>query len=423
MTWNSRIIINILVYLLAFLVFPPEVFAEEVKLRPENFTHLTIEDGLPQNNVRCIEEDQYGFLWLCTGDGLVRYDGYDFELVTEGTDGSRISNTIVRSILADGDNLWIGTDNGLNRFDLEEGTFENINLYIDGDKSFKHIRSLLKIADGELWVGTREGVLKLDYSNNQRFVSILNSTINAREMVLYKEKVIVADYGKGLIEINSKNNDLITEKSFIGKSANNIININIFNNKVYVSTYGNGLYVLDLNLDLIKRLERCKVNNSNCISSNYVFFAKEYNNQVWIGSQNGINIIDKDSDETIKSFQLTSLIRNKYISDSIISSHFTDNSLWFGLRPGGLVKYRLALDGINFYLTKHDTHKTSSPISDRSVYAIARNSKSIFAGTYNGLFRVNHSNNNLEPLLSVNAKLRESSLRISSMCLRDDSTL
>ncbi len=69
MTMSSQIIINILVYLLAFLISPTEILAEELKLRPENFTHLTIEDGLPQNTLRCIEEDQHGFLWLCTGDG------------------------------------------------------------------------------------------------------------------------------------------------------------------------------------------------------------------------------------------------------------------------------------------------------------------------------------------------------------------
>ena len=74
MTWNSQKIKSLILIPILFLVSISGYSADDLDLQAENFTHLTIEDGLPQSNVRCIEEDQYGFLWLCTCDGLVRYD-------------------------------------------------------------------------------------------------------------------------------------------------------------------------------------------------------------------------------------------------------------------------------------------------------------------------------------------------------------
>ena len=48
--------------------------------RKIRFEHITIEQGLSQNSIICILQDDYGFLWFCTEDGLNRYDGYQFKV-------------------------------------------------------------------------------------------------------------------------------------------------------------------------------------------------------------------------------------------------------------------------------------------------------------------------------------------------------
>ena len=56
--------------------------------------HFTVEDGLPENSVRCIEKDSYGNYWICTVFGLVRYDGYEFENILKDRNGVEIQRSV-----------------------------------------------------------------------------------------------------------------------------------------------------------------------------------------------------------------------------------------------------------------------------------------------------------------------------------------
>ena len=98
------------------------------------FTHLTEEDGLCGNVVRCIYEDKKGTIWL-SGDankegmnrtesgGLCRYDGKSF---TRFTTKDGLSNIEIWTIVEDNDgNIWVGTRGGLFRYHSPSGRFIN----------------------------------------------------------------------------------------------------------------------------------------------------------------------------------------------------------------------------------------------------------------------------------------------------------
>jgi signal transduction histidine kinase/ligand-binding sensor domain-containing protein/CheY-like chemotaxis protein len=419
MILKIQILIKIILLQLLLLIPLLDTFADDLKLRAENFTHFTIEDGLPQNNVRCIEEDQYGILWLCTSDGLVRYDGYEFESISEGADGSRISSIVVREVLADGDNLWIATERGLSLFDLKNGSFKSIKLNIDTNNP-ESIRSLIKVGN-ELWIGTKFGIYILAYADNQILnIFKLEQEILARKMILVGEKVIVSNYGKGLIEINIKNKKISRMKIFEGKYSNNIIDLNYYNEKLFISTAGDGLIVLDNKWDIIKKLRMCESSQIKCISDNFLLFAEIYNNEFWIGTQNGINILDPLTFIVKEVVYLTSYIENKYISDSVKSIHFSSSNIWLGLNPGGLIEYEISYEGIDYYLSGSSIGKYNS---DSSVYSIARNELNTYIATYKGLFTIEENVNILQPVISVNEQLKGDSIRIGFLCFIDKSNL
>src|SRR5271170_7731713 len=72
-------------------------------------------EGLPQDTIRAITQTSDGYLWVGTDEGLARFDGYDFVTFTKD-DGSLPSTTITALAAGKDGTLWIGTPNGLSRY-------------------------------------------------------------------------------------------------------------------------------------------------------------------------------------------------------------------------------------------------------------------------------------------------------------------
>src|SRR5580692_10214640 len=104
-------------------------------------------EGLPQDTIRAITQTSDGYLWLGTEEGLARFDGYDFITFTKG-DGSLPSNSIT-ALAADKDgSLWIGTPDGLSHYaNRRFTTFKTADGLPDNT-----IASLLVDHSGTLWI-------------------------------------------------------------------------------------------------------------------------------------------------------------------------------------------------------------------------------------------------------------------------------
>jgi ligand-binding sensor domain-containing protein len=136
------------------------------------FQHLGSEQGLPQNSVRRILQDHFGYLWFGTEDGLARFDGYGFTVFRhDPQDSTSLSNSYITVLLEDRTGtLWIGTNGGgLNRFDRAKGTFTHYknNSTDSASLSDNNVRSLLEDRAGTMWVGTfGNGLNRFDRTKN-----------------------------------------------------------------------------------------------------------------------------------------------------------------------------------------------------------------------------------------------------------------
>ena len=110
--------------LLPFLL----LFALTAQAQPHRyFSHFTEKDGLSDNNIQCLLRDQQGYLWVGTTNGLNRYDGYNFRQYLPDTRQAQrtVSNESINDIKQDSDGfIWLATSNGLNRYDPRTETFK-----------------------------------------------------------------------------------------------------------------------------------------------------------------------------------------------------------------------------------------------------------------------------------------------------------
>lgn len=129
------------------------------------FRHFSVEDGLSSNSVRAIMQDRYGFMWLGTDDGLNRYDGTTikvYNLNPKGTDD------YISSLYDTTDNIWVGTENGVYVFDYETESFEPFKaLTVQGDSIKSNVNHIAEDRDGNLWFSTvGQGIFKYNVSKH-----------------------------------------------------------------------------------------------------------------------------------------------------------------------------------------------------------------------------------------------------------------
>ncbi|NJM94468.1 MAG: hypothetical protein HC842_07240, partial [Cytophagales bacterium] len=126
------------------------------------FSRIGPEHGLPHTNINDIIQDDFGFLWLGTSAGLVRYDGYDF-ITYRRELGHEASGTFEVVQIEKGDScFWLHVRNeGLFRFSLYDETFTHIDLPdgLGGHQAWSVIEDLHRDMKGRLWVGTRNGLV------------------------------------------------------------------------------------------------------------------------------------------------------------------------------------------------------------------------------------------------------------------------
>ena len=125
-----------------------------------HFDRLDINDGLSQNTVTSIIQDDKGFMWFGTKDGLCRYDGKSFKtFMHDPRLTAGLGNSLIKRLVQDhGHRIWVGTDSGLYIYDPETEHFSSVPLYAaDGKPVTKPISILDCDREGRVWIVVENG--------------------------------------------------------------------------------------------------------------------------------------------------------------------------------------------------------------------------------------------------------------------------
>jgi signal transduction histidine kinase/ligand-binding sensor domain-containing protein len=314
------------------------------------FENITTQNGLSHNKVNCIVQDKRGFVWLGTNDGLNRYDGTRFTVYknTPGTT-TTISGNIITDLFEDEQQiLWIATaDGGLTRYDYRLEPAKQFRQFknLPGDSSSIPVNIINKIVQdtaGYLWLATSGFyVLRFD-KKAERFVSPIKSgTRTVLALTLRESNVLWAGrQGGGLLYINpskltysmdARYNDLYT------KTLPHVTVLSLFTDSKKNTWFGSWDKVL-FKYDQESQSEICyQADNREFSFQNdeILSFAESKSGLIWMGGRTkGLHIYDPATDEFRNYLHDPS--KGGSIADNQVNCVFIDKSglVWLGTNLG-----------------------------------------------------------------------------------------
>lgn len=407
-----------------------------------NFKNITSEDGLSQGTVETIIQDDQGYIWLGTNDGLCRYNGYEFKIYKhdEELENSITNNYIVDIKQDNSGNIWVGTANGLSKIDTKTdlitnynmndeekslshynigdilitksgdvlvGTSDGLNIYNekkdefyrifnkDSDLSSQFIRSLTEDENQNIWVATNNGIDKIDIKNNKNIISFktghgkFDISENDIYVVRYDPKGYIwagaLKEGLNRIDINTNEvkqykNDYRDEKSLPGNYVKDILRDSSGN--LWVGT-DNGLAKYNEQTENFATYKNKIYDKTSLVNDEVFSIQEDESGLIWVGTYAGISMFDPNTN--IEHYKKDPFDENS-ISDNSIHGIYEDKDglLWVGTNSKGVN----VINRKN-YNVKH-LNKTSKdyPISDDNINDIVGIDNKIFIATKNGLNEV-----------------------------------
>lgn len=136
-----------------------------------NYYNITKGNGLSSNKTHSSIQDNRGYMWFATENGLNRYDGKQFIIYRTQNTRQTIENNQIRCLYIDSQEfIWIGTDGGgLTRYDYYQDTFRTYRHHPNDTTSLvqDQIRAIAEDSQGRLWIGTKKGLSLYNYETEQ----------------------------------------------------------------------------------------------------------------------------------------------------------------------------------------------------------------------------------------------------------------
>jgi len=294
-------------------------------------------DGLSFNNINCSVQDNKGFLWFGTWDGLNRFDGHEFKIFrTDDKQAKAIGNNFISALyVGHTDTLWVGTHNGLWKYDAVDETFTRLNFtftkwiasitddrrgnlwMICNDQLVKYnltsgayhffdqyyCTSLMTASNGDIWVGTNRGyMLCYDVQTNSctRF-SVPSTTPQAAPARINKllfidgETMFVGTEHDGLKRFEPKTGNF--SDVFLQSPDRTTISVTDIlqsgANEYWISTT-KGIYVYNLKSGKKRLLSRNDKEPNSLSDNNIKDLQVDREGGIWIGCKySGINYFNK----------------------------------------------------------------------------------------------------------------------------------
>ncbi len=354
---------------------------EDIYSQSYYFKHYQVENGLSNNTVLCSIQDNHGFMWFGTKDGLNRFDGYSFKVFRHDADDKQsIVENYVRGLYKDDNGcIYAGTSNGVSRYNEVQENFTTIVTtnnsvrematdtagnfwFVDGttlkcinkktkviniynNEKYGDINTICRTKDGTLWMATTSGLLKKYNAATNSFYDFNMFSHSPKTSQQWIEKIyattdnniLVGTLNHGFKIFNLK------DSSYTDIIARNADSTEIFVRDFLQSAPGeywiateSGIFIYNNQTKKIINLKK-HYNNPYSISDNAIYsLCKDKEGGIWSGTYfGGINYFPEQYYSFEKYFPDYS---KNAISGNAVREICEDmnGNMWIGTEDGGL---------------------------------------------------------------------------------------
>ncbi|WP_152285654.1 hybrid sensor histidine kinase/response regulator transcription factor [Flavicella marina] len=372
----------------AFFFLSKALFAQESQLKP--ISHISVSEGLSDYSVTCLLEDSRGYIWIGTFNGLNRYDGYDIKKYRNTTNKKILVSNRIRSLWEDANGLiWIGTDNGITIYDYVLDRFTPLysnQLKNKLDKGPGVLKIVENDSKGLLYAMTwQEGVLV--FNSSQRLLDkhsipseLSNTPILLNDLVLLDVNNLLISSNIGMLHFNTvtKKYKLLPDVTFENAKA-----LQVFDNDKLLVTLETGVAIYSFKIleegffytNLYKGFQNTRFNVATIDKQGNLWLGKRYT---------GLSFIDNVFKLILEKNVVHSQFKIETEHSNITSILITENKgAWIGSFDKGVYKLKsrktpfkqfsnedVLSNDINAYRILN-----ISKIDDQRAYVITRNGR------------------------------------------------
>jgi signal transduction histidine kinase/ligand-binding sensor domain-containing protein len=380
-----------------FIFFISLYFAVLAQSEHMRFQSFQTRDGLAGSRITGIYLDNIGYLWIGTNDGLNKYDGNSFTTYRHNQSNSiTLGDNYIKAIFEDNQkNLWICTHTDIAHYDRKKDAFIPLGLK-NRDKELKNLAITNGLVDkaGNIWLTTRgNGLIKILHGTKaiEKFTYDLKNPSGIPSNFLWS---IIKDTGgkiwvgadSGLVCFQPEKPGIphFDKVQFKGHDLKAVALLGKDNSgKIWAGCLEIGLYAIN---PTDKSFKFYNAQNSSLSSQTPYSFLQDKHGNIWVGTFSGLNLLAPNSDKFVHLYHNPNRLGS--LSHNSVWSIFQDRSgvLWFGT-SNGLNKYDKHIEKFGHFET---ISGNKNSLINNYVHTFCEESEGIvWIGTSNGLQRFN----------------------------------
>ncbi|MCO7224880.1 diguanylate cyclase [Pleionea sp. CnH1-48] len=313
-------------------------------------------ESIPLGIVTALIQDQDGFIWIGSQNGLIKYDGYRYTHYEHSRTENSIGGNYVRSLWQAPDgSIWIGTrSDGVSIFHLDSREFSHLKHMPDNSVIDHDVRAISGDEDGNVFIGTNRGLIHVNYKTDivTSLVDIkgCESVLKAkriRSLLVDKDRNLWVGASLGLCRVSL--DSLLSGSSAKGYEYTHYLEETILQlyedalRSLWVGSSKTGLSVIDpieKKVTVLPEAFAVKNNKLPLISA----ITQPSESEIWVATfGDGIHVFNAESKDAIRRIEHDPAVKSS-VSLNNIGAMLVDRSglVWVGTWGGGLDKINLS---------------------------------------------------------------------------------